>query len=101
MLSELRKDTAMSAERLNEDFVKAVLSQFNVTDESMIGRWTTWKNILGKRNHMCKKKRGGHARNYSLKDIVESFSLTGMVSGEKKDNGSGTGTRGMKSSLLS
>ena len=50
---------------------------------------------------MCKKKRGGHARNYSLKDIVESFSLTGMVSGEKKDNGSGTGTRGMKSSLLS
>ena len=38
MLSELRKDTAMSAERLNEDFAKAVLSQFNVTDESMIGR---------------------------------------------------------------
>ena len=33
------------------------------------------------------KKRGGHARNYSLKDIVESFGLTG----EKKDNGSGTG----------
>ena len=47
------------------------------------------------------KKRGGHARNYSLKDIVESFSLTGMVSGEKKDNGSGTGTRGMKSNLFS
>ena len=42
---------------------------------------------------MC-KKRGGHARIYSPKDIVKSFSLIGMVSGEKKDNVSGTGTRG-------
>ena len=32
----------------------------------------------------CAKKRGGHARNYSLKDIVESVSLTGMVSGERR-----------------
>ena len=45
---------------------------------------------------MC-KERGGHARIYSPKDIVKSFSLIGMVSGEKKDNGSGTGTRGRKS----
>ena len=59
------------------------------------------KTFWVKETTCAKKKRGGHARNYSLKDIVESFSLTGMVSGEKKDNGSGTGTRGMKSSLLS
>ena len=59
MLSELREETAMSAEGENEDFVKEVLSHLNVTDEPMIGRWTTWKNILGKRNHSAKKKEEG------------------------------------------
>ena len=49
---------------------------------------------------MCKII-GGHARNYSLKDTVKSFSLTGMVLGEKKGNGSGTETRRRKSNLLS
>ena len=100
LLSELREETAMSAEGVNEDFVKEVLSHLNITNESRIGRWITWKTILGERNHMC-KKRGGHARIYSPKDIVKSFSLIGMVSGEKKDNGSGTGTRGRKSYILS
>ena len=32
---------------------------------------------------MC-KKRGGHARIYSPKDIVKSFSLIGMVSGKRR-----------------
>lgn len=100
LLSELREETAMSAEGVNEDFVKEVLSHLNITNESRIGRWITWKTILGERNHMC-KERGGHARIYSPKDIVKSFSLIGMVSGEKKDNGSGTGTRGRKSYILS
>lgn len=100
LLSELREETAMSAEGVNEDFVKEELSHLNITNESRIGRWTTWRTILGERNHMC-KERGGHARIYSPKDIVKSFSLIGMVSGEKKDNGSGTGTRGRKSYILS
>ena len=38
LLSELGEETAMSAERVNKDFVKEVLSHLNVTDESMIGR---------------------------------------------------------------
>ena len=49
---------------------------------------------------MC-KKRGEHVRNYSLKDIVESFSLIRNGVGEEKGNGRGTGTRGRKSNLLS
>ena len=32
LLSELREETAMSAERVNENFVKEVLSHLNVTD---------------------------------------------------------------------
>ena len=83
LLSELREETAMSAEGVNEDFVKEELSHLNITNESRIGRWITWKTILGERNHMC-KKRGGHARIYSPKDIVKSFSLIGMVSGKRR-----------------
>lgn len=38
LLSELREETAMSAEGVNEDFVKEVLSHLNITNESRIGR---------------------------------------------------------------
>lgn len=38
LLSELREETAMSAEGVNEDFVKEELSHLNITNESRIGR---------------------------------------------------------------
>ena len=47
-----------------------------------------------KETHVQKKRRA--CQNYSPKNRVKSFSLIGMVSGEKKDNVSGTGTRGRK-----
>ena len=53
------EETAMSAEGVNEDFVKEALSHLNITNESRIGGLTTWKSILGKRNHMCKKREEG------------------------------------------
>ena len=34
LLSELREETATSAEGVNEDFVKEVLSHLNITNES-------------------------------------------------------------------
>ena len=58
LLSELREETAMSAEGVNEDFMKEALSHLNITNESRIGRWKTWRSIMGKRNPCAKKEEG-------------------------------------------
>ena len=50
------EETAMSADGVNAEFVKEVLSHLNVTNESRIGRGTTWKSILGKETTCAKKE---------------------------------------------
>ena len=52
------EETAMSAEGVNEDFVKEALSHLKITNETRIGRWKTWRSILGKRNPCAKKEEG-------------------------------------------